>query len=98
AKHSAIRTESLKLLHFDSPRTPIEMENRWELFDLSKDPQEMKNLAKEDSYASELEMMKARFIKTKEFYGDTDESIWNAPVRKQYPSDVLIRSLRRPRR
>ena len=97
-KHSAIRSEQYKLLYFDHPRTPAEMASRWELFDLMADPQEMRNLAQKSAYSSKLEEMKASFWKTKEMYGDTDENIWNAPVRKQFPSDELIRSLRRPRR
>ena len=97
AKHSAIRSEQYKLLYFDHPRTPAEMASRWELFDLMADPQEMRNLAQNSAYSSKLEEMKASFWKTKEMYGDTDENTWDAPVRKQYPSNQLIRSLRRPR-
>ena len=73
------------------------MASRWELFDLMADPQEMRNLAQNSAYSSKLEEMKASFWKTKKMYGDTDENTWNAPVRKQYPSNQLIRSLRRPR-
>ena len=98
AKHSAIRTDRYKLLYFDSPRTPVEEQSRWELFDLTQDPQEMNNLAMNASYASKLEVMKSRFWETRQHYGDTDDSIWNAPVRKQYPSEQIIRSIRRPRR
>ena len=98
AKHSAIRTQKYKLLYFDHPRTPAEEASRWELFDLAKDPQEMANLAANADYASILTEMKKRFWETRKYYSDTDESVWDAPVRKKYPSEQLIRALRRPRR
>lgn len=97
-KHSAIRTDRYKLLYFDSPRNPAEEQSRWELFDLIQDPKEMKNLAKDLSFASKLASMKTSFWDTRKLYGDTDDQIWNKPERKKYPSDQLIRALRKPRR
>ena len=97
-KHSAIRTDTHKLLYFDHPRNTAESENRWELFDLAKDPKEMNNLAKNADYASLLSALQERFWKTREFYDDTDESIWDSPARNKYPQETQIRSARtRPR-
>ena len=43
--HRAVRTLGHKLIYFDQPRNAAEEENRWELFDMARDPQEMRNVA-----------------------------------------------------
>jgi N-acetylglucosamine-6-sulfatase len=91
AQHSAIRTNDFKLLHFDRPRTEAEEKSRWELFDLKNDPQEMNNLATDTAHAKKLKSMQARFRTTREFYGDTDESVWQRGAGKKYALDTYIR-------
>lgn len=97
AQHSAIRTNTYKLLHFDSPRNEAEKESLWELYDLAADPNEMTNLATAPTHAAKLAAMKKLYQTTKEFYGDTDESVWtNRRTTPFAPTDYIRR--RSPRR
>jgi N-acetylglucosamine-6-sulfatase len=95
AKHSAIRTNELKLLYFDRPRNEAEEASRWELFDLQKDPKEMNNLADSKAHQVQLEEMKARFWKTRKFYDDTDETVWKTRGAKRFRPEDYIRARRR---
>ena len=95
AKHSAIRTNTHKLLHFDQPRNTAEEGSLWELFDLKKDPQEMTNLAGDASQSAKLESMKKLFRETREFYDDTDENAWTNRRSKKFPPEAYIRPPRR---
>ena len=97
-KHSAIRTDTHKLLYFDRPRNDAEAQHRWELFDLIKDPKEMNNLAGDEAYASMLTEMQQRFWRTRQFYGDTDENVWDSPARNLFPQEAQIRSVRNRRK
>ena len=98
AQHSAIRTDDFKLLYFDRPRNEAEQKSRWELYDLKNDPQEMKNLAAETAYAEKLKSMQARFQTTREYYDDTDESVWQRGAGKRYPDASYIRPPRTRKR
>ena len=66
-RHNGIRTDKYKLIHFyyDS--------DTWELYDLEKDPSEMKNVYDDPTYAKIRKKMheKLEGIRTK--YGDSDE-------------------------
>ena len=95
AQHSAIRTERFKLLHFDKPRNTAEANSVWELFDLQRDPQEMKNLAKSPAYSDRLQALQKRFAATREHYDDTDESVWTNQRRMQFRAEDYIRPSRR---
>ncbi|MCX8239679.1 MAG: sulfatase [Akkermansiaceae bacterium] len=95
AKHSAIRTNTHKLLHFDQPRNTAEEGSLWELFDLKKDPQEMTNLAGDASQSAKLESMKKLFRETREFYDDTDENAWTNRRSQKFPPEAYIRPPRR---
>jgi N-acetylglucosamine-6-sulfatase len=89
AKHSAIRTNEFKLLYFDAPRNAAEQQSRWELFSLTQDPQEMTNLAPDPQYASQLAAMKSLFWKTRTFYDDTDESVWQGKTKRFREEDYI---------
>lgn len=98
ARHSAIRTDRYKLLHFDRPRNAAEEQHRWELFDLSEDPQEMRNLASSAEHRELLLQMQERFAATKKAYGDTDESVWRPGRGKRHADEAYLRPPRRRRR
>jgi len=94
AQHSAIRTNEYKLLYFDHPRNEAEEQVRWELYDVKKDPQDMTNLAFFPQHQSQLAAMKDRFWKTRTFYDDTDESVWQRGATKRYRPEDYIRQRR----
>jgi len=94
AQHSAIRTNEFKLLYFDHPRNEAEAQSRWELFNLKKDPTEMTNLALEPQYGALLAELKARFWKTRTFYDDTDESVWERGRTERFRPEDYIRQRR----
>ncbi|TWU57191.1 sulfatase family protein [Rubripirellula reticaptiva] len=95
AQHSAIRTNDFKLLYFDNPRNEAEKASRWELFDLKNDPQEMTNLATDTNHAAKLKAMQARFQETRQFYDDTDESVWKRGASQRYAPDSYIQPPRK---
>lgn len=52
--HRGVRTETMKLIdYYDAPRET-------ELYDLAKDPNELKNLANDPAYAAQLEQLRRR--------------------------------------
>ena len=90
AQHSAIRTDTHKLLHFNKPRNAAEEGSLWELFDLKNDPQEMTNLAGDPEHSAKLESMKKLFRETRTYYDDTDENVWTNKRAHQFaPEDYL---------
>ncbi|WP_146409913.1 sulfatase family protein [Allorhodopirellula heiligendammensis] len=96
AQHSAIRTNTHKLLHFDQPRNAAEEASIWELYDLQNDPQEMTNLAGDPAQATKLESMKQLYWETRKRYDDTDESLWtNQRTRRFDPEDYIVPPRRR---
>ena len=66
-RHYGVRTKRYKLIHF---YYDIEA---WELFDLEKDPREMKNLYDDPAYAGIVTELKAELVKLRAQYGDSDE-------------------------
>lgn len=62
APHDGIRTDRYKLIRF--PKT-----DNWDLYDLEKDPQEMKSVSKDPAYAKTLKNMQARYEELKAGYG-----------------------------
>ena len=72
-RHDAIRTEDFTLAYM-----PYSKE--WMLFDLKKDPQQMRNVAEDPAYKKTFDSLKKRYEKTRAFYqvdaslpGDTKE-------------------------
>lgn len=77
AAHDGIRSETHKLMYF--PKT-----NEWNLFDLQKDPDEMKSVHADPAYAEIFEGMKNRYAELRAQYhmstatvpGDRNEPWW----------------------
>jgi arylsulfatase A-like enzyme len=76
--HYGIRTHKHKLIFYyglplgmaGAVKRPTEPE--WELFDLEKDPQEMKNVYADPAYAPVVRELKAELLRLKEAVGDSD--------------------------
>jgi arylsulfatase A-like enzyme len=66
-RHNGVRTDRYKLIHF---YYDIDV---WEMYDLEKDPSEMKNIYDDPAYADVQQMMHNRFNEMREKYGDSDE-------------------------
>lgn len=65
-RHYGIRTDRYKLIHFYNDI------DEWEMYDLEKDPKEMKNVYNDSSYAGVQKMMHAKMKKLQKQYKDTN--------------------------
>ena len=63
--HYGIRTDRYKLIHFYYSM------DEWELFDLEKDPHELRNLINDPEYANVVKQMKIQLEEEQKKYGDT---------------------------
>ena len=59
--HDGVRDSRYKLMHFKRTR-------EWNLFDLEEDPQELKSVHKDESYAGVLNALKKRYYDLRELY------------------------------
>jgi len=66
-RHYGIRTERYKLMHFYYDI------DEWELYDLAKDPDELKNLYGDPAYEVVVKKLKAELARLKKEFGDTDD-------------------------
>jgi len=64
ARHYGVRTENYKLIRFYDT-------DEWELFDLQKDPKEMKSVYDDPAYHDIREQMKVELDRLRKKYGDT---------------------------
>lgn len=64
SKHYGVRTDKYKLIHFYDP---IDV---WEMYDMTNDPEEMKNVYEDPGYAETLEEMQTELKRLKELYQD----------------------------
>jgi arylsulfatase A-like enzyme len=87
--HYGIRTKNKKLIFYYG--LPLGQTNykptqpEWELFDLVKDPQEMKNVYGDPAYAKATAKLKKQLLASKQQVGDTDEQYPDLmEVRKKY--------------
>ncbi|HSW44026.1 MAG TPA: sulfatase [Phycisphaerae bacterium] len=62
--HFGVRTERHKLIYYP-------MTDEWELFDLQKDPQEMRSAYRDAAYAETVKELKAELERLREQYQDT---------------------------
>jgi arylsulfatase A-like enzyme len=63
--HLGVRTERYKLIHFNKI-------DRWELFDLQKDPREVKNVYDDPAYADTVKTLKKELYRLKKELQDDD--------------------------
>jgi arylsulfatase A-like enzyme len=63
-RHYGIRTKRYKLIHFYNDI------DEWELYDLKKDPKEMKNVISDPAYADIVKELKAELIQLRKKYKD----------------------------
>ncbi|MGQ8336238.1 sulfatase family protein [Sunxiuqinia sp. A32] len=66
-RHYGVRTDRYKLIHFYYDI------DEWELYDLEKDPHELKSIYDDPAYADVKSMMHKRLDEMREKYGDSDE-------------------------
>jgi arylsulfatase A-like enzyme len=66
AAHYGVRTQRYKLIYFNKL-------DQWELYDLQKDPREMRNLYHNPAHAGTVEMLKKELFKLKKQYKDDDQ-------------------------
>ena len=71
--HYGVRTERYKLIHFYTL-------NEWELYDLEKDPHEMRSVYADPAYAKTVAEMKTQLTELRTQYKDTDEEPRSVPV------------------
>ncbi|MEI7421663.1 MAG: sulfatase [Prolixibacteraceae bacterium] len=65
-RHYGIATERYKLMHFYYDI------DEWELYDLQKDPHEMKNVYNDPAYADTQKMLHSKLTEIRAKYGDSD--------------------------
>jgi len=66
-RHYGVRTDRYKLMHFYYDI------DEWEMYDLEKDPSEMKNIYENPAYADVRKDMHQKLEELREKYGDSDE-------------------------
>jgi len=64
-KHYGVRTERFTLVFFYNS-------NEWELFDLQKDPKQLRSVYDDPAYAHEVVELKAELARLRKLYRDTD--------------------------
>jgi arylsulfatase A-like enzyme len=67
-RHYGVATDRYKLIHFYYDV------DEWELYDLEKDPHEMKSVYDDPAYADVRKMMHRRLTELRKQYGDSDEN------------------------
>ena len=67
-RHYGVATKRYKLMHFYYDI------DEWELYDLEKDPNEMKNVYDDPEYEDVQKMMHKKLDEARKYYGDSDEN------------------------
>lgn len=67
-RHYGIATERYKLIHFYYDV------DEWEMYDLEKDPHEMKNIYNDPAYAEVQKELHEKLDETRKYYNDNDEN------------------------
>ncbi|MHC4637712.1 MAG: sulfatase family protein [Planctomycetota bacterium] len=66
-RHYGVRTREYKLIHFYYDI------DAWELYDLKKDPDELKNVYEDPRYSKVVRELKAELARLRKKYGDSDD-------------------------
>jgi arylsulfatase A-like enzyme len=66
--HYGLRTEAFKLIHFH-------LLGQWELYDLAKDPEEMRNVYKDPAYQEAIPKLKEELYRLKKELKDEDQFV-----------------------
>ncbi|MBW6533819.1 MAG: sulfatase [Mariniphaga sp.] len=69
-RHYGVRTDRYKLIHFYYDV------DEWEMYDLQKDPDEMRNIYDDSAYSEVKEMLHIRLNELRNQYDDSDELTW----------------------
>jgi arylsulfatase A-like enzyme len=64
--HLGVRTDKFKLIYFNKI-------DQWELYDLEKDPVEMKNVVNDPAYAETVKKLKEEMYRLKKELKDEDQ-------------------------
>ena len=71
-RHYGVRTKRYKLIHYYNI-------DEWELFDLQKDPREMRSVYSDPAYAGKVKELKAELARLRKFYKVPEDT---RPVRR----------------
>lgn len=85
--HYGVRTDRYKLIHYNKL-------NEWELYDLKKDPRELKNLYNDPSHARTVRDLKAELTRLRTELDDRDqfaEELSNGAVIQEVPLKLALR-------
>ena len=63
-KHYGVRTERFTLVHYYTT-------DEWELFDLKKDPQQLRNVYAQEAYAATVATLKTELLRLRNQYQDS---------------------------
>jgi len=75
-QHHGIRTERYTLAHF----YPV---NEWELFDLEKDPLQLRSVFADSAFAATVVELKAELARLRALYRDTDDATPTKPKKRR---------------
>ena len=81
-KHYGVRTDRYKLIYFHEL-------GEWELYDLEKDPQEMKSVYDDPAYADVVKELKTELVRLREKYKDDDTVVGEPNPKKVKWQEVL---------
>ena len=85
--HYGVRTDRYKLIYYNKLA-------EWELYDLEKDPRELRNVYTDKSYAGTVKKLKAELARLRKDLDDRDqfaEELSNGSVFKEVPLELVLR-------
>ena len=85
--HYGVRTDRHKLIYFNRL-------DEWELYDLEKDPRELKNVYTERAYAGTVRKLKAELARLRKEFDDHDQfadELSNGAVFQEVPLELVLR-------
>ncbi len=85
--HYGVRTDRYKLIYYNKL-------DEWELYDLEKDPRELRNVYTDKSYAGTVKKLKAELARLRKDLDDRDqfaEELSNGSVFREVPLELVLR-------